>query len=414
MNYRKLFTKIYTAVILLSFIMADPNNDIELNKTGMDGIKSFTCRFIPEHGEEEFKFMPIRLNRFYSRCDMPVPDFNGIFRDATTRTHIKEDAYDTINNWFSNEILRRSINDPISPEGQTLLDNIKKIPLYYMYKTEDYGIINDSKDIAECLDFYWNENNLCVQVKNWGYFTPVKTNRHGVIFKDTSCVYPRERSIVGNDWTKMTIDSFEGYPVPIPVPGGGATTSAASTLFATEVGAIATGMREMSASTQNEKRERERAKDTIDTDHVDFPADVATIVKKVSNREWLCTSDINAFNNPLTVDADNNVVDKNFIEWPETHKTFLINKDGFDFPMLHFTMSQKRDKFVKAFSKFDNWSFVGYHAWYIGFCQVCRSHCVWVPTFHMYDSACNDVRGFICGDGSDAHIPASYKELLKH
>ena len=34
--------------------------------------------------------------------------------------------------------------------------------------------------------------------------------------------------------------------------------------------------------------------------------------------------------------------------------------------------------------------------------------------FHMYDAACNDVRGFICGDGSDAHIPASYTEFLKH
>ena len=79
MNYRKLFIKIYTAVILLSFIMADPNNDIELNKPGMDGISSFTFRFIPEHGEEEFKFMPVKLNRFYSRCDMPVNDFNGIF-----------------------------------------------------------------------------------------------------------------------------------------------------------------------------------------------------------------------------------------------------------------------------------------------------------------------------------------------
>ena len=32
----------------------------------------------------------------------------------------------------------------------------------------------------------------------------------------------------------------------------------------------------------------------------------------------------------------------------------------------------------------------------------------------MYDAACDDVCGFICGDDSYAHIPASYKKLLKH
>ena len=173
-------------------------------------------------------------------------------------------------------------------------------------------------------------------------------------------------------------------------------------------------MRELSASTQNNKQERERTKDIIDIAHADFPADVAAVFKKVTNREWLRESNIKAFNNPLTVNAANNVTDKNFIEWPKTHKTFLINKDGFDFRMLKFTFTQKRDKFLKAVTKFNNWLFVGYYAWYNGFYQTCRSHHVWVLTFHMYDAACDDVRGFICGDGSDAHIPASYKELLKH
>ena len=174
MSYRKLFTKIYTAVILLSFIMADPNNDIALAKPGMDGIRSFTFRFIPDHSEREFDFMAVKMNRFFSRCDMPVDDFNGIFRDETTRTHIKEDSYDTLNNWYSNEIMRRSVNDPATAEGQILLDNIKKIPLYYMYKTEDYAIVTNSDDIAECLDYYWSENNLSPQVKNWGYFASIK------------------------------------------------------------------------------------------------------------------------------------------------------------------------------------------------------------------------------------------------
>lgn len=32
----------------------------------------------------------------------------------------------------------------------------------------------------------------------------------------------------------------------------------------------------------------------------------------------------------------------------------------------------------------------------------------------MYDATCDDVRGFICGDSSNAHLPASYKEFLKH
>ena len=77
--------------------MSDPNNDITLNKPGMDGIKSVTFRFIPEHSENEFNFMPVKMNRFYSRCDMPVNDFNGIFRDATTCDQIKEDSYDTLN-----------------------------------------------------------------------------------------------------------------------------------------------------------------------------------------------------------------------------------------------------------------------------------------------------------------------------
>ena len=136
---------------------------------------------------------------------------------------------------------------------------------------------------------------------------------------------------MGNDWTKISFDVFKGYTIPISTPG----TIAAATLFTTQVVNIATGMRNLSASTQNDKQERERAKDNIDIDHVDFPADVAADFKKVSNREWLCKSDINVFNNPLTVNDNNNVVDKKFIEWPETHKTFLINKDGFDFRMLN-------------------------------------------------------------------------------
>ena len=41
-----------------------------------------------------------------------------------------------------------------------------------------------------------------------------------------------------------------------------------------------------------------------------------TILFFMSNTsDTLRESDIKAFNNPLTVDADNNVVDKNYIEW---------------------------------------------------------------------------------------------------
>ena len=80
-----------------------------------------------------------------------------------------------MNNWYSNKILDRSVNDQTSPEGLALLEKVKKIPLYHMHKTEDYCLIGDSNNIAECLDYYWSESNLCQPVKNWGHFFPEKS-----------------------------------------------------------------------------------------------------------------------------------------------------------------------------------------------------------------------------------------------
>ena len=409
MSYRKLLTKIYTSVILSKFIMADPT-DIPLQKPGMDSVFSVSFRFTMENSDKEFSHIPQKMNRFFSKCDMSEDQFNNIFQDPATRTHIKTNSFDTMNNWYSNKILDHSVNDPTSPVGLALLKKIKKIPLYYMYKTEDYEFIGDSNDIAECLDYYWSEVNLCPPVKNWGHFFPDKAQQLVVIFKDTPCIFPHERSITGNDWTKISFDLFKGYAIPIPTPGD----SAAATMFSIQVDNITIEMRDLSASTQHDKQEQECAKDIIDTAHVDFPADVEAVFKKVANRKWLWKLHIKVFNNPLTVNADGNVINKNYIELPKTHKTSLINKDGFDFRMLRYTFSQKLIKYLKAVMKFDNWSFVGYHTQYNGFCQTCLSHCVWVPTLNMYDATCDDVRGFICGDSSNAHLPASYKEFLKH
>ena len=75
-----------------------------------------------------------------------------------------------MNNWYSHKIINQLVQDPTSAEGIAILNHIKKIPLVYMYHSEDYSFINDSNDIAACLDYYWSEANIAVPVKNWDYF----------------------------------------------------------------------------------------------------------------------------------------------------------------------------------------------------------------------------------------------------
>ena len=123
---------------------------------------------------------------------------------------------------------------------------------------------------------------------------------------------------------------------------------------------------------------------------------------------------IKHFQNNLTVDGGGNLVSKIFIKWPVGNKSFLINKDGFTFQMLCYTFSMKPNKFAKTLSIFDYWMFQGYQAWYVDFLQQCCTHWIWVPSFHMYDPKCADVWGFICGDGSDTHLPSSYQNFLEN
>ena len=90
-------------------------------------------------------------------------------------TQIKEDAYDTLNDWYSKKIINQSIHDPVLADSIALLDKIKNIPLLFMWRTDDYGEVNNSKDIAKFLDYMWNENNLTTKVRQWGKFFTDKT-----------------------------------------------------------------------------------------------------------------------------------------------------------------------------------------------------------------------------------------------
>ena len=140
--------------------MTDP--DIALLKLPAEnGVFGLGFRFTSEHADDEFKRMPHHMNRYYGDCEMPETIYKTIFRDPDNRTHIVPEAYTIINDWYSNKIVERSVHDPASPVGVTVLDNVKRIPIFYMYRTEDYGAIRNSKDVAECIDYHHSETNLC-------------------------------------------------------------------------------------------------------------------------------------------------------------------------------------------------------------------------------------------------------------
>ena len=99
--------------------------------------------------------------------------------------------------------------------------------------------------------FHFFHSCLYHLIQNLAYLVHIlNTNcSKRIIFKNTSCIFLRARSIIGNDWTKISFNFFEGYAIPIPTPGGGAT----ATMFSTQFNNIVTGMRDLLASTQLDK-----------------------------------------------------------------------------------------------------------------------------------------------------------------
>ena len=118
---------------------------------------------------------------------MPESVYKTIFHNSDNRTHLVPKAFTNINDWYSNKIVERSVHDPASPIGVTVLDNVKRIPLLYMYKTEDYGAIRNSKDVATCIDYFHPESNIAPPVKNWCHWHTNKKNDLG-LFSKIHCV----------------------------------------------------------------------------------------------------------------------------------------------------------------------------------------------------------------------------------
>ena len=120
---------------------------------------------------------------------------------------------------------------------------------------------------------------------------------------------------------------------------------------------IAIGFKEMSEITKNLHAEAEAAKEIIDTMDTDFPTDVAKIYNKVQQLQRLWKLDIIAVWNNLTKSTGaggvvvGTTIYKNFIEWLESAKTFLINKDGSLFWMLKYTSSSKKRISTRIFPR---------------------------------------------------------------
>ena len=93
-------------------------------------------------------------------------------------------------------------------------------------------------------------------------------------------------------------------------------------------------------------------------------------------------------------------------------KTFLINKDGSSFCMLKYTTSSKKKEFYKSVSKMTEWTHWGFYEWYKELMNQCYEYRIWILSYHLFDPACQEDHGLICGDGSAAHLPLSYETTL--
>ena len=148
------------------------------------------------------------------------------------------------------------------------------------------------------------------------------------------------------DWTKIT-KQFVGYQT-FTGPGEPTLTN--------EVVQIATGFKGISDATKNLFAEGEAAKEIIDTTDLVFPTDVARVYNKVQQLQCLYKLNIITFWNTLTLSTSaggialGTTINKSFIEWLATSKTFLINENDSSFWILKYASSTKKKDFYKSIS----------------------------------------------------------------
>ena len=266
-----------------------------------------------------------------------------------------------------------------------MLELSKKIPLSYQAQNGDHIILDGLDDFGFMLDYFIDDNNAHSLVRNYGKWHN-EDKKYAVLCKEDSFLYPTKHRISGLDWMKLT-EQFVGFQI-FTGPGAPALTN--------EVVQIASGFKEMSDATKNSHAEFEAAKEVVNTTDTNFSTNVARIYNKVQQLERLWKVDIVSFNNAVTIStgvggvARGTCIYKNFIEWPTTTKTFLINKDGSSFRMLKYTTSFKKKEFYKRISKMTEWNHWGFYEWYKELMNQCYEYRIWILSYHLLNPSCQE------------------------
>ena len=180
------FIKLFISILLILITMFSiPAPNIKLDKPGLDSIYSMAFCW-KEHGEINFGGLMEKFNNNYKQF-MLVDIFKALYSDESTCTHIKVDTYDTVNEWYSTEVVNQSIHTVESLEAFFAFEIVQKVPFHFMYKDE--GEDYDSKKLAEFLHYFWSKKRN-IKHKNWEKFYLGKTKQYEILFKDTLYLFP--------------------------------------------------------------------------------------------------------------------------------------------------------------------------------------------------------------------------------